>query len=86
MATMLRGLMAILLTGVPGSRVLWANTIVSPGPAEGNANNVVPFGLGSPYFAPQITGRYQQAHGASAFLPFGVSTISELRPDWNWTE
>lgn len=60
------------------SSVMWAATIILPTATEGNGNNATPFGLGSPYFAPQITGRYQQVYNAGAFSSFGARTITEL--------
>jgi TonB family protein len=41
--------------------------VTVPGTAEGNVKSVMPFGLGSPYDAPQITGRYQQVYASAAF-------------------
>ena len=46
------------------------------GVGEGDSNNAAPFGLGSSYFAPLITGRYQQVYSATAFS--GVPTITGL--------
>jgi PEP-CTERM motif len=45
----------------------WADSIVAPGLPEGNSNSVAPFGLGSAYFAPYITGRYQAVYSAGLF-------------------
>ena len=55
-------------------------TFIVPGPGEGDANSIVPFGLGSPYF-PFLTGRYQQVYAAAAFNgPKDITGIA-FRPD-----
>ena len=59
-----------------------AQTIV-PGVGEGNSNSIVPFGWGSPGFAPNVTGRYQQVYSASAFGTAGTISAVSFRLDQN---